>query len=477
MRLASLRVRIGLSYTIFTLTCLSAFGLFLTVYLGRALEASRAPTMVRRAARLVAFVNSEHAEEPQRPLTDILNDFLKASPENDEIVVRDAAGKQLLFAGGGASWVTGQSDCTTQCFREFRHNGHYLRAYSVNALLAGRPVRLTLAGSIDEHYAILRRVRTSYLIFVPFLLLASLTGGYLLSGRALLPVGRMTAVASQLSISDLHGRVPVPDTGDELQTLAEAWNLMLSRLEASVQKTAQFTSDASHDLRTSIAVMLAGVQLALRKPRSVEGYAETLRTLGAECDHTLHVLEDLLCAARSGFEQHALKCEPLQLTAMLRERCALFAAEAEIKGQSLTVTLEPDCWIAGDRSLLHRLVGVLVENAIKYTPRGGSIAVSLRSARTLLVLKVEDTGKGIDANDLSRVFNRAFRAEASTSSEPGSGLGLNIARWIAEAHQAKLTVHSVPGCGSAFEVAFSALDRSSRTGAHQVEPVTSMQSA
>lgn len=453
----------------FTLTCLSAFGLFLSLYLDRALEASRAPTMVRRAARLVAFVNSEHGEDPRRELKDILRDFLRASPENDEIVVRDSAGDQLWFAGGGLPYLKEQPGCQSPCFRQFRHDGHHLRLYSESVVLNGKPVQLTLAGSIDEHYDILRTVRTSYLIFVPFLLLASLTGGYLLSGRALLPVGRMTAIASRLSISNLHGRVPVPATGDELQTLAEAWNNMLGRLESSVERTAQFTSDASHDLRTSIAVMLASAQLALRKPRSPERYEQTLRTLIAECDHTLRLLEDLLGAARTGFEQHALTLEPLELAAMLNERCSLFAAEAEIKGQTLTVSLESDAWISGDRSLLQRLIGVLIENAIKYTPRGGSISVSLRSFRARLVLKVEDTGPGIAADDLSRIFSRAFRAQASRSEEPGSGLGLNIARWIAKAHQATLTVHSALQHGSVFEVAFLPLERGSQAGALPIE--------
>ncbi len=263
-----------------------------------------------------------------------------------------------------------------------------------------RAVSLTLAGNVDEHYGILRTVQRSLLLFVPFLIFAALSGGYLLSGQALLPVGRMTVVAIRLSLSNLHGRVTVPQTQDELQLLAEAWNNMLSRLEASVERTSQFSSDASHDLRMSVAVILASSQLALRKERSVGEYRNTLRTLTLECEHMLSMIEKMLVAARSGFESYCLVREPTELAALIRERCLLFAAEAEIKNQSFILDLIPEAWICGDRSLLLRLIGSLVDNAIKYTRPGGSINVHLAMLRSGFVLQVQDTGEGISPADL-----------------------------------------------------------------------------
>jgi two-component system heavy metal sensor histidine kinase CusS len=451
---SSLRIRLGIWYAVFTVSCLSLFGLFLIVYLGHALETSRAPTMIHRSARLTAFVNSEYMRNPKQSLTEILTSFLRATPESDEIIVRSAGGDRLLFAGGGEPALSGRSLCISPCFREFRLKGHHYRSYTQHAVLAGLPVQVTVAGSIDEHYGILRTVRTSYFLFVPFLLLASLSGGYLLSSRALLPVGRMTATASRLSISDLHGRIPVPRTGDELQTLAEAWNNMLTRLQVSVERNAQFTSDASHDLRTSIAVMLASAQLALRKPRTSDQYAKILRTLISECEHTLRVLEDLLATARSGFEQHELSFEPLDLARVVRECCLLFSDKAEGKGQKMTFDLAPGAWVLGDPSLLHRLIGVLVDNAIKYTPHGGGIHAFLRHAPSGSVLEIRDTGVGIANTDIPRIFDRRFRSQSCRDNEPGTGLGLNIARWIAEAHQASLSVQSTERIGSIFKVVF-----------------------
>ncbi len=460
MRWSSLRIRLGLWYTLFTLSCLTVFGLFLTFYLGHALEASRAPTLVHRAERLCAFVESEHAYDAARPIASILTTFLKTSPETDEIILRSTDTQLLLFDGGGQPWLQQQPPpCDAPCFREFLLAGHHVRSYTETVTLAGMPVQLTLMGPIDEHYQILRTVRASYLLFVPFLLLASLVGGYSLSGRALLPVGRITAIASRLSITDLHGRVPVPRTYDELQTLAEAWNDMLQRLQASVERNRQFTADASHDLRTSIAVMLASAELSLRKVRTPEHYAATLRTLASECEHTLGILEDLFSAARAGFEQHELIAAPLNLSLMVGEQCALFAAEAALKDCQLHLHLQPELWIRGDGSLLHRLVGILVDNAIKYTPARGSVTVTLCQTSAQVVLRVIDTGPGIAGEHLSRIFARAFRAPMSEEFVGGRGLGLSIARWIAEAHSATLQAQSRPGQGSTFEVAFAPLQK------------------
>lgn len=418
--------------------------------------------MVDRASRLIAFVGAEYKVDPNRSLAPVLANFIEASPDTSEIIVRSRDGSKLLFATGGQSFLLRQPRCHAPCYQEGVYPGHHIRTYTVDATLAGSPVELIMAGSIDEHYGILRTVRTSYLLFVPFLVLASLAGGYLFSNRALLPVGRMTATASRLSISDLRGRVSVPRTGDELQNLAEAWNSMLARLQSAVERNAQFTSDASHDLRTSVAVMLTSAQLGLSRHRTAEEHRRLLGKIASECEHTLTLLEDLLISARFGSEQHQLSQEPLDLAEVVRESCALFTHQAEAKDQSLTLALAPHSWILGDRSLLHRLISVLVENAIKYTAPGGSISVRLGKEKASAILEVADTGSGISSVDLPRIFDRHFRSPASRRTERGNGLGLHIARSIAEAHRAPLTVDSATDKGSVFRVIFPAMEKTIR---------------
>ncbi|MFC5863203.1 sensor histidine kinase [Acidicapsa dinghuensis] len=452
MKLSSLRVRVGLGYAVFTVSCLTLFGIFLTVYLGQVLESSRPASMVDRAARLIAFTGAEHNGYAKRPLDETLNRFIEVSPDTSEIIVRSPDGQKLLLAAGDQPFLLNLLNCSAPCYQEVVYSGHPIRTYTVEAKLAGNLVKLTMAGRVDEHYGILHTVRTSYLLFVPFLVLASLAGGYVFSNRALLPVGRMTAMASRLSISDLRGRVPVPRTGDELQSLAEAWNSMLARLQTAMERNAQFTSDASHDLRTSMAVMLASTQLGLNRERTAEEYRKLLGKIASECEHTLTLLEDLLISARFGSEQYHLAQETLDLAEIVRESCGLFIHQAEAKNQSLTFALASQCWIRGDRSLMHRMIAVLVENAIKYTAPGGSISVQLVREKNTAILEVSDTGSGISATDLPRIFDRHFRSSASRRTQRGNGLGLHIARSIAEAHGAPLTVESELNKGSIFRV-------------------------
>lgn len=462
MKFRSLRVRVGLGYAVFTVSCLSLFGIFLALYLGRALESSRPASMVDRASRLIAFVNAEAETDPNRSLAPMLRNFIEASPDTSEIIVRSRGGQRLLSTVGDQTFLLNQPGCHTPCYQEHVYLGRPVRTYMVNATLAGDPVELLMAGNIDEHYGILRTVRASYLLFIPFLVLASLAGGYLFSGRALLPVGRMTATASQLSISDLRGRVPVPQTGDELQCLAEAWNSMLARLQSAVERTSQFTSDASHDLRTSMTVISTSAQLGLSRDRTIEEHKRLLRKISAESEHTLTLLEDLLIAARFGSEQHQLSQEPLELSEVVRKSCERFTHQAEAKGQSLTLALAAQSWILGDRSYLHRLIAILVENAIKYTAPGGLISVRLRNERAAAILEVVDTGSGISPADLPHIFDRHFRSAASRRTESGNGLGLHIARSIAEAHRAPLTVDSATSKGSVFRVVFPAAEKEIR---------------
>ena len=456
MKLSSLRVRVGLGYAVFTVSRLTLFGIFLTLYLGGVLESSRPATMVHRVSRLIAFVD---AEGKARSLDSTLRDFIEASPDTSEIIVRNRDGKDLLSAVGNQPFLLTQPGCRIPCYQEHAYFGHHIRTYTVDASLAGSAVRLTMAGNIDEHYGILRTVRTSYLLFIPFLVVASLAGGYLFSSRALLPIGRMTATASRLSISDLRARVPVPQTGDELQNLAEAWNSMLARLQSAVERNAQFTSDAAHDLRTSITVIFTSAQLGLSKDRSTEERGRLLAKIASECEHTLTLLEDLLISARFGSEQHQLSQEALDLSEVVRESCERFTHQAEAKDQSLTLALESQSWILGDRALLHRLVAVLVENAIKYTAPGGAIRVRLGNDQTAAILEVADTGSGISSADMPRIFDRHFRSAMSRRTSPGNGLGLHIAHSIAEAHRAPLTVDSAMNKGSTFRVTFPRVEK------------------
>jgi signal transduction histidine kinase len=315
-----------------------------------------------------------------------------------------------------------------------------------------------MAGMVDEHYGILNSVRTGYFVLLPLVLLGSVAGGYALSRRALLPVGRLTETARSISLTSLDARVPVPRTGDELQSLAEAWNDLLMRLEEEVDRSTRLTTDLSHDLRSAMTVILANAQLALRRSRSPEQYLETLAAIQQESIHVLAMLEDMLLAARTAESEEQVDKTAICFNEIVAEAFEASKAVAAMKDQRVSLT-EADCfgediWLQGNRSLLRRFTSILVDNALKYTPPGGRVTLALRRSGSSVIFSVSDTGIGIPTHLQSRVFDRFFRADSARSRRevPGSGLGLSIAKWIADVHGFRLELASVVGQGSVFSV-------------------------
>jgi heavy metal sensor kinase len=441
---------------------MAALGTFSYFYLVHALASSRQETMQRREARLLRFIADEPHVNPNVSLEAELHHYMLVSPDTDILEVSDADGRPVYSAGAASpepiAW-TGTA-CKLPCFKVVEVQHHKLRVLEQVVLIYGKPYRITMAGVIDEHYDILHVVERSFLIFLPLMLLASVAGGFILSHRALEPVDRITRAAHLISIRDLNHRLPVPQTGDELQRLAETWNDLLERLEGAVKRLTQFTSDISHDLRTTVTVMLSTAQLALRRERTNQEYRQALETIIAECQSTSVLLDHLLAAARADMAEQKIEWAPVNLAELVYETCDHLRAQAEIKHQQLHVRVEYNAWIAGDQSLLRRLIGILMDNALKYTGEGGSISASLRRGGRRVLLEVSDTGIGIPPSEAPHIFNRFYRADASISREQGgSGLGLAIGKWIADAHHAEITLTSTGRGGSLFTVSFQPLEQ------------------
>jgi heavy metal sensor kinase len=333
--------------------------------------------------------------------------------------------------------------------------GHHLRLIQQTIALRGVKVHVTLAGQIDEHYSILRMVRNSYLVCIPLLLTTSIIGGLLLANRTLEPIDRITRAAHTISIRDLRKRLPVPATGDEIQRLAVAWNELLGRLEGAVERLTQFTSDISHDLRTTLTVMLATAQVSVKRERTAKEYQQALQTIMLECEATTQLLDDLLAASRADLKPQSIQLSLVPLSEVVEEACSHLQARAEVKQQSLEIRVQPDRWIEGNLSLLRRLIAILIDNAIKYTPQQGEIFVSLYSEQENVTLEVTDNGIGIAPHDIEKIFDRFYRADVSRNRDGGgAGLGLAIAKWIAEVHHGGIWAVSDSKTGSSFRVTF-----------------------
>lgn len=283
----------------------------------------------------------------------------------------------------------------------------------------------------------------------PLAVLASLLG-FWLSGRALAPVNRIIEGAERVGVRNLSKRLEVPHAKDELRRLTETLNAMLDRIEVSVKRITQFTADASHDLRTPLALIRTNAELALRRPRSESEYQEALCRILATSEETTEMIEKLLMLARADANVAQFRRELVSLYPALQRAAQKAHVLARGKGLTFLASVVPysHC-ILGDEGALERLFLSILDNAIKYTPAGGEVSLEFHLASGHAVIEVRDTGIGIDPEDLPHVFERFYRADRTRSSETrGSGLGLAIARWIVERHGGSIELQNGAGRGT-----------------------------
>jgi heavy metal sensor kinase len=328
------------------------------------------------------------------------------------------------------------------------------RIASGRTTVAGKTYEIRTAVPTEPFDQALDRFRIIEEEALPLLVLLAALLGYWLSGKSLAPVNRIIVTAEEIGAQNLSRRLEVPVPKDELRRLTETLNAMLSRIEASFQKITQFTADASHDLRTPVAVIRATAEITLRRRRTEAEYKDALSRILETSVETSGLLENLLTLARAdagaaGFEMH-----PLDLNAQLRRAREQGAILAANKFLSFTVqNPESPVWVRADAIAIHRLLLILIDNAVKYTAPGGHCEMALTQEEDQAHIVVKDTGIGIAADNLESIFERFRRADQARSREtPGAGLGLAIARWITQMHGGAITAESKVGVGSAFHV-------------------------
>lgn len=333
-------------------------------------------------------------------------------------------------------------------------NGTPLRFLSTNIGIDGHIYTVQVAAPVRDLQQGLRDALWLLFPMFPVVLLIASAGGYWLSRRALAPVDEITETARSITADHLSQRLAVPPTGDELQRLSETLNEMIARLESAFRKIGRFTADASHELRTPLAVMRTTAEVALRGTERNGEHREALEQIVAEIERTSHVVDNLLFIANADSGHGRLSKKPVDLAEAVSEACAQGAVLARAKGIELHVRLpdKPVC-VTGDAHALRRLFLILLDNAVKYTPAGGSCEVSFVENDGFVVGAVRDTGIGIPGDDLPHIFDRFYRVDrARTRQQGGTGLGLAIGQWIAEAHNGTISVESVLDHGSRFEV-------------------------
>jgi heavy metal sensor kinase len=301
-----------------------------------------------------------------------------------------------------------------------------------------------------EIEALLARMRLLKVGGLAAALLLACGGGYFLAGRALAPVDRITAAAERIGAEDLSRRLALRLPNDELGRLVRAFDGMIDRLDRAFQRQRQFTADASHELRTPLAIIRSEVELARGRARRPAEDARVLESVAREADRLVRLVEDLLTLARADAGQELL-LGPLDLEEAIAEAGERIAPLASAREVRLVVTIDEAPPVRGDAVLLGRLLLNLLDNAVRHTPPGGEVRLSLGPAPDGALLRVADTGEGIPAEHLPRIFERFYRADpARGRAAGGSGLGLAICDWIARAHGGQLEVASQPGRGTTF---------------------------
>lgn len=425
----SLRARLTLIYTSLLFLALVLSGSAVVTLLKQRMYARLDETLDRRLQGVENFLIRETTAATAHQIPIELAEYASTQPEGHLIEVTEVGNGILL-----------KSDAVPYASRSRnRHFSIYGKQYDTKASASIEPVE----ESVEEVTFLLAWSS-------PLLLILISLGGYWISSRSLRPVDEMTKAARRVGAEDLAARLPVPDTNDEISRLAEAWNEMLGRLEESFTRMQRFTADAAHELRTPLAALRTAAQLSLRRARTSEEYRQALEQVVEISDRMQSLAETLLAIARGRGPKVGAGKTTTDIAVLVNELAGELQPLMDDKGLAVTLNLK-QVFAEVDPDSIRRILAILLDNALKYTAKGGGITIGTRDLGTDVEVTVSDTGVGIPAEDLPHIFDRFYRVDASRDRQTGGfGLGLSIALEAALAHRGNLTATSELGVGSCF---------------------------
>jgi len=446
----SIRLRLTLWYSAVLLLGLLLFAYGMWLALQQHLVSGIDVRLAQTAEGLGILLASEETFPDLDHLQEEIAEYLKEVPTRSLIQLRMDTGQEV-FSSANPPFVPPDRTSNVPVFWTVHRDGNPFRILMERIDCKSRSFDLLVASPLDEVQAALRNFRRLLLMMIPGVLAAACLGGWWISRRALAPVDEITRVARSITVQNLSKRLTVPRTGDELQRMSETWNEVLARLESAVERTRRFTADASHELRTPLSLIRATAELALRRQRDPQEYREALGQIESEAKRMTTLTDDLLSLAAADANSLEMPLAPLDINRIVGEVVQENRALAESRG----IQLRADLLLTPASAPAHepgvrRLLRILVDNALKFTPSGGSVEVSTSGSPKEITIAVKDTGCGIAAAALPHIFERFYRAESSQGESTGAGLGLSIAQMIARAHGSIVLVESAPGSGSRF---------------------------
>jgi heavy metal sensor kinase len=436
-------------------------GALTIILLREYLESNVLDTQARRARQIADTLVAAASRTGEATMAREVEELY--APEANERFIRITRGDgHVVYASGAPR--DGSFDPITVPAPSLTRPGEFLRKESSPqgaVLIAAQ----TYTGAADSRYVVevgvsnarteetVRQVLLMLTVGLPIAVCVAVTGGFVLVRRALKPVDNLSQKAAAITQHNLSERLPVVRSGDELERLSVSLNLMISRLEDAINSSKQFVADASHELRTPLAVLRGELE---NLAQDVELKPQTRETLGSsleEVDRLTEIVEGLLALSRLDTGEAQTQRERFDLAALVATTADQMSLLAEDKHITVVCASSEHVMIEGDQAKLKQVVVNLLDNAIKYTPNGGRIDLTIAQEAGEAVLDVADDGIGIPPEALPHVFKRFFRVDGSRSRDQGgAGLGLSIVKSICDAHGARVEVRSTPGRGSCFRL-------------------------
>lgn len=329
-----------------------------------------------------------------------------------------------------------------------------IRVRRIYGLLSPQ-VAVMMGCPLTENAVLIAALRARFGWVLGAMLVFSMLAAWVIAGRAMKGVDAVTETAIQIAAGDLNRRVAARGYGTEIDLLAQAFNQMLDRTVALMNEIKEITDNIAHELRSPIARIRGSAEVTLLSNAPLAQYQEMAADIVEDCDNLLALANAMLDISEIEAGVASLERQPVDVAQIARDACELFQPAAEDRGVTIRVLAGKSAIVPGDNRKLHQALANLLDNAVKYTPQGGAVTVSVEETGDAVVVTVADTGPGIAAEDLPRIFDRFYRADQSRA-KPGNGLGLNLVRAVVKAHHGRIDVASRPNKGATFTMTLSA---------------------
>ncbi len=462
MNTRSIRFRLVVWYAGLLIAVFILLGILMYGGLKSYLEESLAKVQVRRAQQIADTLLANIGKTGESHVINEINAWF--APETNDRFIRITRGntgvlylsqspKDMSFDANLVPPFPGQAQGTSWRKETGPNNKSLLIASVPYQSKDGQRFLVEVGASLEPVQAVLNRVMLLLALTLAAMLAVATSGGYLLVRRALAPVGKIAGSAEQITLHNLKDRLPIAQTGDELERLSVSLNHMIARLEDALQHNRRFIADASHELRTPLTIMRGELESIVDETQSVPEVQRTAASVLEEVERLARIVEGLFAVSRLDAGEAQKESVQFDLAGLATSTAEQMCLLAEDKGITISSNAPAPVTIEGDRARLKQVVVNLLDNAIKYTPDGGRIRLSVITSDGKAVLEVEDNGIGIPAEARPHIFERFFRVDKARSREMGgAGLGLSIVKSICTAHGGRVDFQSTEGAGSRFIV-------------------------